>query len=272
MDLRWQMAMLTIKAKRFLKNTKRKFFVNGNETIGFDKTKVECFNYHKREHFAKECKAPRNQENRNRKDTKRNVLVETSASTTLVSCNDLGKFMPLKPDLSGLEEFVNKPIVSEPSIKKHVVENSDAKASADKPKVVRKNFGPPLIKDWISDSEDEAKLKPNIEKKTIKPSFAKIEFVKSKEQSMNSKAFRVFNSRTRIVEENLHIRFSENTPNIAGSGPNWLFDIDALTKSMNYKPVVTGNQSNGNADLKACDDACKARIETILGKDYILLL
>ncbi|GKD06042.1 hypothetical protein Tco_1181016 [Tanacetum coccineum] len=56
-----------------------------------------------------------------------------------------------------------------------------------------------------------------------------------------SKAFRVFNSRTRIVEENLHIQFSENTPNIAGSGPNWLFDINALTKSMNYKPVVARN-------------------------------
>ncbi|GJR91073.1 putative ribonuclease H-like domain-containing protein [Tanacetum coccineum] len=73
--------------------------------------------------------------------------------------------------------------------------------------------------------------------------------------STNSKAFRVFNSRTRIVEENLHVQFSENTPNIAGSGPNWLFDIDALTKSMNYKPVVAGNQSNGNAGTKACDDA-----------------
>ncbi|GJY04988.1 retrovirus-related pol polyprotein from transposon TNT 1-94 [Tanacetum coccineum] len=63
----------------------------------------------------------------------------------------------------------------------------------------------------------------------------------------------------------------ENTPNIAGSGPNWLFDIDALTKSMNYKPVVEGNQSNGNAGIKACDDAGKARMETIPSKEYILL-
>ncbi|GKF26634.1 putative ribonuclease H-like domain-containing protein, partial [Tanacetum coccineum] len=46
--------------------------------------------------------------------------------------------------------------------------------------------------------------------------------------STNSKAFRVFNSRTRIVEENLHVRFNENTPNIAGSGPKWLFDIDMI--------------------------------------------
>ncbi|GJZ85462.1 putative ribonuclease H-like domain-containing protein [Tanacetum coccineum] len=55
------------------------------------------------------------------------------------------------------------------------------------------------------------------------------------------------------------------------SGPNWLFDIDALTKSMNYKPVVAGNQSNGNACTKACDDAGKASMETVPGKDYILL-
>ncbi|GJS34083.1 ribonuclease H-like domain-containing protein [Tanacetum coccineum] len=89
--------------------------------------------------------------------------------------------------------------------------------------------------------------------------------------SINSKAFRVFNSRTRIVEENLHVQFSENTPNIVGSGPNWLFNIDALTKSMNYKPVVIGNQSNGNAGTKACDDAGKASMETVPGKDYILL-
>ncbi|GKF66165.1 ribonuclease H-like domain-containing protein, partial [Tanacetum coccineum] len=89
--------------------------------------------------------------------------------------------------------------------------------------------------------------------------------------STNSKAFRVFNSRNRIVKENLHVQFSENTPNIAGSGSNWLFDIHALTKSMNYKPVVAGNQSNGNAGTKAYNDAGKARMETVLGKYYILL-
>ncbi|GJX33716.1 ribonuclease H-like domain-containing protein [Tanacetum coccineum] len=67
--------------------------------------------------------------------------------------------------------------------------------------------------------------------------------------STNSKAFRVFNSRTRIVEENLHVQFSENTSNITGR-----------------------NQSNGNAGTKACDNAGKARMETVPGKDYILLL
>nr|GEV63961.1 retrovirus-related Pol polyprotein from transposon TNT 1-94 [Tanacetum cinerariifolium] len=78
--------------------------------------------------------------------------------------------------------------------------------------------------------------------------------------STNSKAFRVFNSRTRIVEENMHVKFSENTPNIVRSEPNWLFDIDALTKSINYKPVVAGNQSNGSAGTKACDNVEEPRI------------
>nr|GEV07456.1 retrovirus-related Pol polyprotein from transposon TNT 1-94 [Tanacetum cinerariifolium] len=62
--------------------------------------------------------------------------------------------------------------------------------------------------------------------------------------SLNSKAFRVYNIRTRKVEENVHIRFLKNKPIIAGDGPKWLFDIDALTKSMNYVLVVVGINSN----------------------------
>ncbi|GJZ67167.1 putative ribonuclease H-like domain-containing protein [Tanacetum coccineum] len=66
--------------------------------------------------------------------------------------------------------------------------------------------------------------------------------------SLNSKAFRVYNIRTRKVEENLHVRFLEDKPIIAGDGPKWLFDIDVLTKSMNYVPVVEGTNSNDSVD------------------------
>ncbi|GJV50400.1 ribonuclease H-like domain-containing protein [Tanacetum coccineum] len=89
--------------------------------------------------------------------------------------------------------------------------------------------------------------------------------------SLNSKAFRVFNSRTRIVEENLHIRCSEKTPNVVGSEPDWLFYIDALTRIINYKPIVAGTQSNGFAGTKASDNAGQARKETEPVKNYILL-
>ncbi|GJV34700.1 putative ribonuclease H-like domain-containing protein [Tanacetum coccineum] len=73
--------------------------------------------------------------------------------------------------------------------------------------------------------------------------------------SINSKAFRVFNTRTRNAEENLHITFLENKPNVTGSGPDWLFNIDLLTNSMNYEPVTARNQTNKNASIKDNVDA-----------------
>ncbi|GKC73788.1 putative ribonuclease H-like domain-containing protein [Tanacetum coccineum] len=92
MDLRWKMAMLTMRAKRFLKNIGRKLTVNGNETVGFDKSKVECYNCHKRGHFARECKALRNQDNKNKESLTKSVHVETSTSTALLSCDGLGGY------------------------------------------------------------------------------------------------------------------------------------------------------------------------------------
>ncbi|GJZ77597.1 putative ribonuclease H-like domain-containing protein, partial [Tanacetum coccineum] len=89
--------------------------------------------------------------------------------------------------------------------------------------------------------------------------------------STNSKAYRVFNNRTRIVEENLHVKFSKETPNIVGNGPNWLFDIDDLTISMNYKPVVAGNQTNGNAGTKENIDAGQDRKKIVPNQKYVLL-
>ncbi|GJR81459.1 ribonuclease H-like domain-containing protein [Tanacetum coccineum] len=189
------MAMLTMRAMRFLKNTRRKLTVNGNETIGFDKSKVECYNYHKRGHFSRECKALRNQENRNRENTRRVVPVETTTSNALVSCDGSGYdwsdssevvqqtfhvmayllnqivdkyktslwYNAVPPPFTGnfmpLKPYLSfsglEEFTSEPIVIKLVAENSEAKASESKPKAVRKNNGAPFIEDWVSDNEED---------------------------------------------------------------------------------------------------------------------
>ncbi|GJR91686.1 ribonuclease H-like domain-containing protein [Tanacetum coccineum] len=152
----WQMAMLTMRHIRFLKNTGRKVSIMVNlRPIRLISQTWSDYNCHKKGHFARECRAPRNQENRNRENTRRVVPVETTTSNALVSCDGsgydwsdqaeegptnfalynsvpppyTGNFMPPKPDLSfsGLEEFTSEPIVIKP-----VAENSEAKASEEK--------------------------------------------------------------------------------------------------------------------------------------------
>ncbi|GJU85295.1 ribonuclease H-like domain-containing protein [Tanacetum coccineum] len=92
MDLKWQVPMLTMRVKRFIKKTGRKMDLNDKETIGFDIIKVECYNCHRRGHFARECKAPRNQGNRNRDAPRRNAPVDTSTTNALVVQDEIGGY------------------------------------------------------------------------------------------------------------------------------------------------------------------------------------
>ncbi|GJX69959.1 putative ribonuclease H-like domain-containing protein [Tanacetum coccineum] len=98
--------------------------------------------------------------------------------------------------------------------------------------------------------------------------------------SLQSKAFRVYNLETKRVEENLHITFLENKPNVAGKGPTWLFDLDYLTDSMNYQPVRSENQANKhagpqeanqNAGTEDIIDAGDSEKEDESAQDYFVL-
>ncbi|GJT00948.1 ribonuclease H-like domain-containing protein [Tanacetum coccineum] len=92
MDLKWQMAMLTMRVKRFINKTGKKLDLNGKETVSFDRTNVECYNCHRRGHFSKECRAPRNQGNRNIDDPRRNAPVDTSTTNALVVQDGIGGY------------------------------------------------------------------------------------------------------------------------------------------------------------------------------------
>nr|GEU45208.1 retrovirus-related Pol polyprotein from transposon TNT 1-94 [Tanacetum cinerariifolium] len=353
MDLKWQVAMLTMRVKRFIKKTGRKLDLNSKETVGFDRTKVECYNCHKRDHFARECRATRNQGNRNIDAPTRNAPVDTSTTNALVVQDGI--------DNSVFKSKVSETITSVPKIETNASKTS--KDSLEKPKTIRSSA--PIIKDWESDSEDENVFKPKEVKKTVKYSLEKIEFVNARNTTVeNEKKLKnlgrkitgpkeirpVWDNTARVNHQNkvthlhpkrnfvptavlkksgqvpvnaakqrshraatsvsaarrvntaasrpnvnnalpttyyyfkahspktclklhetiwvscynlkylrsprgnLHINFLENKPNIARIRPNWMFDIDTLTMSMNYQPVFTGNQTNGNVGLKSSED------------------
>ncbi|GJS33145.1 putative ribonuclease H-like domain-containing protein [Tanacetum coccineum] len=88
---------------------------------------------------------------------------------------------------------------------------------------------------------------------------------------LSSKAFRVYNTRTRKVEENLHIGFLENKPMIEGNGTKWLFDIDSLTQSMNYVPVAAGTISNESACIQGELNACTSTQKQEISQDCIVI-
>nr|GEW07909.1 ribonuclease H-like domain-containing protein [Tanacetum cinerariifolium] len=89
--------------------------------------------------------------------------------------------------------------------------------------------------------------------------------------SINIKAFRIFKYRTRKVKENMHVNFLKNKQIVAGSGLEWLFNIDSLTKSMNYELVSAENQSNGDAGIQTNIHVGRASQEKATVHECILL-
>nr|GEV56763.1 hypothetical protein [Tanacetum cinerariifolium] len=317
MDLRWQMAMFIMRARKFLKKTGSNFTINGNETIDFDKSKeslrrsvpVETYastslmscdglggydwidqseegpNYalmafsssssnskvSNDSTFSKSCletvKLLKSQNEQLLKDLNKSELMvledikvlkveiqmkeiairelrkkleiaqkekdgiqlnvekfkhASKSLNKLIDCQIVenckknlgyenynavpppytGNFIPPTPDLSftGLNEFVNKP----------VVENYKAKSSEEEANAVKKSDDAPTIKEWVSDNEKEDVSQPKIKKKIVRPSIAKIEFVKSKLQKKTT--------RKTIKQVEQH---RKNTHSPRGNQRNW---------------------------------------------------
>ncbi|GKB56408.1 ribonuclease H-like domain-containing protein, partial [Tanacetum coccineum] len=125
-DLRWNIAMLTMRARRFLTNTGRKMDMANKERIRFDKSKVECFNCHKRGHFTRECRALKKQDSKNREPTRKTVPVEETTSNALVSYLD---------DFVDVNESVSEYVVEKPTVE------------TNEPETARKENRAPIIED-----------------------------------------------------------------------------------------------------------------------------
>nr|GEU59027.1 hypothetical protein [Tanacetum cinerariifolium] len=156
-------------------------------------------------------------------------------------------FMPPKPDVSGLEEFVNESIVTEPIVKKPVVETSEAK---------------------ISDSEDEAESKPKIAKKTVKPSFTKIEFVKSKEQVKSPR-------KTTVKQEAVVNVVQGNVVNAVKASACWVWKsnikvIDHVSKNNNASITLKKfNYMDAQGKFNGCSRHMTGNMSYLIGYEEI---
>ncbi|GJW48063.1 ribonuclease H-like domain-containing protein [Tanacetum coccineum] len=105
MDLKWQLSLLSIRAKRYYQRTGKKIFFNANDTGGYDKSKVECFNYHKMGYFARECRAPRNKEGqfRNQDNTRKQGNNEDTSSKAMLAIDGV-----VKEEKEGIEFKIEK--------------------------------------------------------------------------------------------------------------------------------------------------------------------
>nr|GEX97039.1 hypothetical protein [Tanacetum cinerariifolium] len=127
MDIKWSMALLSMRADKFWKKTGKKISIQGSDVTGFDKSKVECFNYHKMGHFVRECRAPRREDHTLVADaeapiefalmanteSKRSDKVKDGVRYNVVSPPAADLYLSLKKDLSwtGLPEFVDDTVI-----------------------------------------------------------------------------------------------------------------------------------------------------------------
>nr|GEV95411.1 ribonuclease H-like domain-containing protein [Tanacetum cinerariifolium] len=217
-----------------------------NDSISFDKTKVECYNCYKRGHFARECRTSRGQDNRSRDATRKTEPVETPNSSTLVSCDGLGgydwsdqaKERPTNyalmaystPSASSSDFEVSawlEELFNEPKTKK-----SKDKSNEVQPESVRKHNDAPIIKDWVSDDEEE-----EVEKQEVKPSINRINFVKATTDNNPKETVKT----SEQPKQNTHMKRA-----LKNSYANKKVKTVLVKKVNTTKPKAVGNAAKGN--------------------------
>ncbi|GKA91921.1 ribonuclease H-like domain-containing protein [Tanacetum coccineum] len=205
MDLKWQLSLLSVRAKKYYQKTGKKIFINGNDIVGYDKSKVECYNCHKLGHFAKECRASRSNEDQSRnQDNTRKQGNKEDTSKAMLAIDGVGfdwsdmaeeKYSAVPPphpliynrpnkldmSYSGLDEF------KEPEFKGYGPENSkkesnvacekesdNSKENSDK-SLKRTRTQAPIIENWVQMMRNKMSLSLSLKIKTVIPTAAKIE-------------------------------------------------------------------------------------------------
>nr|GEV52321.1 hypothetical protein [Tanacetum cinerariifolium] len=297
MDIKWNMALLSMRADKFWKKTGKKISIQGSDVAGFDKSKSYMVNDEEDHALVADEVAP----------TEFDLMANTSveSKTGLPECADDTVTDYSRPSSTiestsknyqnrntSVSETVASPITSKPFIKFARPIDSQSDSKTDKKETPKK---PPVKTPRqhnmyfidLNNIVPHRDLTCLVAKASanecmlwhrrlgfLKPFGCHVMILntldnlgKFEEKGdegyfigylMSSKAFSVFNKRTRRVEENLHVEFLENKAIEKGLGPNWLFDINSLTKSMNYVPVDGGTISTNHSGTK---DAARQEVK-----------
>nr|GEW65153.1 putative ribonuclease H-like domain-containing protein [Tanacetum cinerariifolium] len=255
MDLRWQMAMLTMQARRFIQKTGRNLGANGPTSMGFDMSKVECYNCHRNGHFARECRSLKDLRRHGAAEPhKRTAPVKTSTSNALVSqCDGTGSYdwsyqaeeepinfalMDFSSNSSSDNEPIETTIPVATSVPASPKSNSSGKRRNRKACFAEAVNTACYVQNRVLVTKPHNKTPyellhgrtPSIG--FMRPFGCHVTILNTLDPlgkfqrkidkgflvgySVCSKAFRVFNSRTRIIQETLHANFLEDKPNVAG--------------------------------------------------------
>nr|GEW05128.1 hypothetical protein [Tanacetum cinerariifolium] len=279
LDLKWQLALLSMRGKRFFQKTGKKITINGSDTAGYDKAKVECFNCHKMEHFARESMVAIDGASF---DWSYMADDEAPTNMTFMALSD-SKESDEKDEVESLLEKERNTI--EPSVDKAEVEMSKQN---DKP-----------TKRLVKYAEMYRIQRPrgnqmnwnNLKSHRLGSNFVMYNKACYVCGSFNHMQARYkYHQRERMEFDRGYVAFGEELKVIRllekeqselqrpqminqcfGDGPKWLFDIDTLTELMNYVPVIAGTNSNDFVGKGASFDTCQSRIETGPSQDYILM-
>ncbi|GKD12281.1 ribonuclease H-like domain-containing protein, partial [Tanacetum coccineum] len=178
MDLKWHLALLSMRKRWFFHKTSRKITINGSDTSGYYKSKVECFNCHKMGHFVRECRGPRNQDSRNKnQDSSRRIVnVEETSSKAMLAIHGAGfdwSYMADDkiPTNMALIAFSVSEEFQQPEFEGYGPKTSK-NVSEDTSNEVRESPDASLVEELVS--------KDKLEKKTAFPT-SKIDFVRPKQ-------------------------------------------------------------------------------------------
>ncbi|GJY18683.1 ribonuclease H-like domain-containing protein [Tanacetum coccineum] len=277
MDLKWQVAMLTMRVKRFIKKTGRKLDLNGKETVSFDRTKVECYNCRMRGHFAREYRAPRNHGNRNRDDPIKNAPYDVQVKGISIKDlkNQLEEALKRKDDLKlklekfeesskNLTKLINSQITAKDKIglgfveqvnESEVLDNvfdshesdKDDNPVNDRFKKVKGNHVvlPPYIGKYMPSRPDLSFVRPKSDQ--TKPKFTKINFVKSGEnvKSVNTVAPKSKVNDASIIRRDFNQKSAAKTNNF-NEKVN-IARVKNITTAAS-KAVVSAAKGNGEND------------------------